>query len=110
MTGTLTIVLRVLIGIPAVLFIAWKVHGILGRACVGNARRFCSRNGREIRRVRWQPEFEQQPDGSRGVKTEFTLVQLDGHSDRRGDETPILPRHILEISEPRFARLVGQTP
>jgi hypothetical protein len=37
-----------------------------------HAQRFCRRKGWEINRSRCQPAFEQS-----GVKTEFTLVQLD---------------------------------
>jgi hypothetical protein len=77
MTRTLIIGALVVVGIPALLYFAWVVHRTLGRLCVRHAQRFCKRSGLEIRRSRWQPEFEQRPDGSRGVKTEFTLVQLD---------------------------------
>ena len=77
MTRTLIIAALVVVGIPALVYFAWVAHRTLGRVCVKHARRFCSRSGLEIRRARWQPEFERRPDGSRGVKTEFTLVQLD---------------------------------
>ena len=72
MTRVLLIIAFVVVGIPAVLYGAWFTHIALGRLCVGHARRFCSRRGLEIRRARWQPEFEPS-----GIKTEFTLVQLD---------------------------------
>ena len=58
-------------------FLAYPVHCALDRICVGHARKFCKRHGLEISRVRWQMEFERRSDGRRGVKTEFTLVQLD---------------------------------
>lgn len=71
MTRVLLIVALV-VGIPAVLYAYWVTHIMLGRLCVRHARRFCSRSGLEIRRARWQTEFEPS-----GIKTEFTLVQLD---------------------------------
>lgn len=77
MIRVLLIVALVVVGIPAVLYAFWVTHIMLGRLCVRHARRFCSQSGLEFRRARWQPEFERRPDGSRGVKTEFTLVQLD---------------------------------
>lgn len=67
-------------------YVGWVVHRILDRVCVRHARRFCRRHGFEVNRVRWQMEFERRPDGRRGVKTEFTLVQLDcldGQKQRR---------------------------
>jgi hypothetical protein len=72
MTRVLLIVALVVVGIPAVLYAFGVTHILLGRLCVQHARRFCRRSGLEFRRARWQPEF-----GSSGVKTEFTLVQLD---------------------------------
>ena len=66
------IVALVVVGIPAVLYAFWVTHIMLGRLCVRHARSFCNRSGLEIRRARWQPEFEPS-----GVKREFTLVQLD---------------------------------
>ena len=77
MINTLIIATLVAVGIPALLYFGWAVHRTLGRVCVRHARRFCRRRGLEIRRARWQPEFEQRTDGTRGVKTEFTLVELD---------------------------------
>jgi hypothetical protein len=61
--------------IPVVLYSFWVVHCTLDRVIVRHARRFCSRRGLEISRVRWQPAFE--PSGGKRVKTESTLVQLD---------------------------------
>jgi hypothetical protein len=72
MTRVLLIVALVVVGIPAVLYAFWVAHIMLGRLCVKHARRFCRRSGLEIRRARWQPEFEPS-----GIKTESTLVQLD---------------------------------
>jgi hypothetical protein len=66
------IVALVVVGIPAVVYALWITHRLLGRLCVRHAQRFCSRSGLEVRRARWQPEFEPS-----GVKTEFTLVHLD---------------------------------
>lgn len=61
----------------ALMYAAWIAHHILNRICASHARRFCRRHGLDVRRVRWQIEFERRPDGRRGVKTEYTLVQLD---------------------------------
>lgn len=77
MTRTLIIGAIVVVAIPALLLLAWVVHRILGHISVRHAQRFCRRSGLESRRARWQPEFERRPDGSRGVKTVYTLVQLD---------------------------------
>src|SRR5690348_8824275 len=70
----------------AVIYLAWIAHCVLDRVCVRHAKRFCRRHGLEVSRVRWQMEFEERPDGNRGAKTEFTLVQLDcvnGQKQRR---------------------------
>lgn len=72
MTQAFLIVALVVVGIPAVLYALWITHRMLGCLCVRHAQRFCSRSGLEVRRARWQPEFEPS-----GIKTEFTLVQLD---------------------------------
>lgn len=72
MTRAVLIVALVVVGVPALIYLLWVVHCTLDRVCMRHARKFCSRNGLDIRRVRCQPEFEQS-----GVKTEFTLVQLD---------------------------------
>ena len=72
MFNILLIAALVVFGIPIALYAFFLVHTLLDRLCVRHARRFCSRNGLEVRRVRWRPEFEPS-----GVKTEFTLVQLD---------------------------------
>ena len=77
MARTLSIVALVVVGVPAVAYLGWVVHCALDRVCVRHARRFCTRRGLEVGRVRWQMEFERRQDGTRGVKTEFTLVQLD---------------------------------
>jgi hypothetical protein len=59
------------------MFFAYFVDCTLNRICGWHAKRFCNRNGLAVQRVRWQIEFERRSDGSRGVKREFTLVQLD---------------------------------
>lgn len=64
--------LLIVIGIPALMYLAWGVHCALDQLCARHARRFCRRNGLEVCRVRWQPAFDLS-----GVKTELTLVQLD---------------------------------
>ncbi len=61
--------------IPATMYLGLTVHRTLDRVIVRHARRFCSRRGLEISRVRWQSAFA--PSGGKRVKTESTLVQLD---------------------------------
>lgn len=75
MLHILLMVVLVVIGLPAILYLFWGVHCALDRICVRHARRFCRRHGLEISRVRWQMEFE--PSGNKLIKTEFTRVQLD---------------------------------
>lgn len=72
MTQGLLILTLVVCCAPAILYLAWAVHRALGGLCERHAKRFCQRGGLEVSRTRWQPQFE-----SSGVKTEFTLVQLD---------------------------------
>lgn len=72
MTRVLLIVAFVVVGIPAALYAFWATRILLGCLCVRYARMFCCRSGLEFRRARWRPEFERS-----GIKTEFTLVQLD---------------------------------
>ena len=72
MTRALLILAFVICGIPALIYLLWGVHCALDRLCMRHARRFCRRSGLDICRVRCQPEFEPS-----GVKTEYTLVQLD---------------------------------
>ena len=71
-------VLFLIVGVAAVLYLGWLVHCGLGRLCVWHAVRFCRRRGLEIRRVRWQPEFEPS-----GVKTEYTLVQMEAEDAQK---------------------------
>jgi len=81
MTRALLILVCVVCGVPAMLYLFWVVHCALDRACVRHAQRFCRRSGLNVSRIRWQPAFEPS-----GVKTEFTLVQLDcldPHQQRR---------------------------
>ena len=78
MTRTVLIVTLVVVGVSALIYLLWFVHSSLDRVCMRHARNFCSRCGMDIRRVRCQPAFEQS-----GVKTEFTLVQLDCFDARR---------------------------
>ena len=72
MIPLLLIVALVVIGILAVMYAYVVTHIMLDRLCVRHAQRFCRRNGWEFRRARWQPELDPS-----GIKTEFTLVQLD---------------------------------
>src|SRR6185295_8794921 len=81
MTRWVFIVALLVVGVPASIYLLWFVHCTLDRVCMRHSRRFCSRSGLDIRRVRCQPAFEES-----GVKTEFTLVQLDcfdAHKQRR---------------------------
>jgi hypothetical protein len=80
------LLLLIIAFVPASIYLLWVVHCTLDRVCVRHAQRFCKQHGLEVGRVRWQMEFERRPDGRRGVKTEFTLVQLDcldGQKQRR---------------------------
>jgi len=77
MLRVILIVVLVAVGLTAMMYLLWVIHCTLDRVCVRHARRFCRRRDLEITRVRWQMEFERRSDGTRGVKTEFTLVQLD---------------------------------
>ncbi|MBB6053150.1 hypothetical protein HNQ39_004982 [Armatimonas rosea] len=72
MTQGLLVLTLVVCCVPAILTLAWTVHRALGRLCERHAKRFCQRSGLEVSRTRWQPQLE-----PTGVKTEFTLVQLD---------------------------------
>ena len=72
MIPSLFFVALVVIGILAVMYAYVVTHIMLDRLCVRHAQRFCRRNGWEFRRARWQPELDPS-----GIKTEFTLVQLD---------------------------------
>jgi len=72
MTRSVSIVVLVVVGVPALIYLLWFVHCTLDRVCKRHAQGFCSRRGLDIRRVRCQPAFDQG-----GVKTESTLVQLD---------------------------------
>jgi hypothetical protein len=62
----------IVVATPVIIFLFVEVHRVLDRICVGHARRFCEKNGLKVTRFRWQPAFD-----PTGVKTEFTLVQLD---------------------------------
>lgn len=77
MTCSLLVVAVIVVGVPALVSLFWAVHCALDRVCMRHARTFCRRSGLEVRRVRCQPAFEPS-----GVKTEFTLVQLDCADDR----------------------------
>jgi hypothetical protein len=76
MHASLGIIGFVLLAIGLMYFM-YFVHCTLNRICARHAKMFCRRKGLAVQRVRWQIEFEQRPDGRRGVKTENTLVQLD---------------------------------
>src|SRR4051794_34685331 len=72
MTSVPPILALVVIGLGAVVYLGWLVHCALDRVCMRHARSFCRRNGLEIRRVRCRSAFQES-----GVKTEYSLVQLD---------------------------------
>ena|SRR5579884_1738625 len=72
------IVALIVVGVPAFVYLLWVVHCGLDRVCVKHARRFCKRMGLETCRARCQPAFEQS-----GVKTEFSLVQLDCFNNQK---------------------------
>ena len=77
---TAEILLIVAAGILA-LPMMYGVHCGLNYCCLKHAQRFCRQHGFAISRLRCGPEFEQS-----GVKTEFTLVELDcldGQKQRR---------------------------
>ena len=95
MTRTLLIVAVVLLCVPAVAYLLWLVHCTLDRCCAGHARRFCRRKGLEVSRLRCQPAFEPS-----GVKTEFTMVQLDcldGHNHRKLVELLVWPFGVRRV-------------
>jgi len=56
----------------AIGYLYWGVHCALDYLCIRHARRFCRRQGLEVRRSRAGIAFEQS-----GAKTEFTIVELD---------------------------------
>ena len=70
--GKLVIIVFILIVILDLPLLLYAVHCGLGYCCVRHARRICRRNGLEIRRSRAGMAFNQS-----GVKTEFTIVELD---------------------------------
>jgi hypothetical protein len=71
MNPVLVIVALLVVG-AAGIYGMWRTHLALNHLCAFYARRFCAKRGLEIRRVRLQPGREPS-----GLKTEFTLVQLD---------------------------------
>lgn len=69
---TLLILAAVVVGIPATLYLFWLVHCALDSYCERHAHRFCRRIDLEVNRSRSTVAFEPS-----GVKTEFTIVELD---------------------------------
>lgn len=55
-----------------VLPLFYAVHRGLDYCCLRRAQSLCRRKGFDVRRSRWRPQFD-----NSGVKTEFTLVELD---------------------------------
>src|SRR5262245_15186664 len=66
--GIVFIILASILALPALYF----VHLGLNSCCVKYARRFCRQRGLTVTRWRCGPAFDPS-----GVKTEFTLVELD---------------------------------
>ena len=65
-------VIVLIMGGVLVLPLFYAVHCGLDYCCVRHAKRFCRRKGFDVCRFRWKPAFN-----NRGIKTEFTLVELD---------------------------------
>ena len=77
---TAEVLLIVAAGILA-LPMMYAFHRGLNYCCIRHAQRFCRQHGFAISRWRCRPEFDQA-----GVKTEFTLLELDcldGQKQRR---------------------------
>ncbi len=68
--GTLELIFWVVIAVVA-LPLMYAIHCGLDRCCLIHARRFCRRKGLEVRRSRAGMAFRS------GLKTEFTIVELD---------------------------------
>lgn len=81
MTRLLWTLALVGLGIPALMYMAWIVHCTLDRCCVRRARRWCKRKGLAVLRLRAGMAFD-----ASGLKTEFTIVELDcldGQKERK---------------------------
>src|SRR5262245_15937919 len=66
-----------ILGLP----LCWLIHCSLQRICIWHAQRFCRQRHFNLCRCRGRPNFNYD-----GVKTEFTLVEIDGfdnNSQRR---------------------------
>jgi len=72
MQRVLIILAVVVLGIPALIYLLWLVHRTLDRCGIAYARRFCTRRGFAVQRSRSGMAFDQT-----GVKTEFTIVEVD---------------------------------
>ncbi len=72
MMRMLFLILAIVAFAIALMYFWWGVHCTLNYLCIRHARRFCRRQGLEVRRSRAGIAFEQS-----GVKTEFTIVELD---------------------------------
>jgi hypothetical protein len=85
----------VLICIPIVIILFVAVHATMDSVCVRHARGYCTKNGLEIHRIRFQPAFDRT-----GVKTESTLFQVDcrdAKSQRRLVVLLVWPFGVREI-------------
>jgi hypothetical protein len=72
MMRKLLVLAIVVLGLPGIVFLLYFVHCALDRCCVKHARKFCRRKGLEVLRSRACMAFD-----NSGVKTEFTIVELD---------------------------------
>ena len=78
MTRLLWILVLVGLGIPALLYMAWIVHCTLDRCYVRHARGWCKRKGLTVLRSRAGMAFD-----ASGLKTEFTIVELECLDDQK---------------------------
>lgn len=61
-----------------IVLLMWVVHRGVDYCCLRHAWRYSRRNGVQVIRSRWRPECE-----ASGIKTEFTLIELDCLDDRK---------------------------
>ena len=75
------IIVAAVVAVPAILGLGWLVHCALNRFCISLGERHC--RGRGLAVVRSRAGIAVEPSG---VKTEFTIVELDcldAHRERR---------------------------
>lgn len=79
--STIEVILSVVVGVLALFLLVVLhnfVHNALEVCCLRHANRFCRHNGFAIMRFRCGPAFDQS-----GIKTEFTLIELDCLDDQK---------------------------